>query len=191
MDNIFDIIINLLHEVNLVLSDESSENKLEWCYSQCKKNLSDENILIIKTTYNLTDDIDVLKYYIGILWFDLFKERVFIKLNIDESINLTNSIYGIDDNITKSNIITDEVLKNDNNVDNINKKMKEYSIQTDPNCGNFIYDADNNVLKLIEEVEEDGEVKEKIEEVESIIEGSIVENTEQEAPKKRGRKVKK
>ena len=73
MDNIEEIVTNFLHEVSLVLPNESAEYRIIWCYKQCKKYLADKDYDILRTNFKLTDNVDCIKYYLEKLWVQLFK----------------------------------------------------------------------------------------------------------------------
>jgi len=58
MIDIYDNVINLLHEVKLVLPEASNEEKILWCYNQSNKIISEKQIKSISEYYKLENDIN-------------------------------------------------------------------------------------------------------------------------------------
>jgi hypothetical protein len=79
MDNIEDIVINYLYEVDLVLPNEVFEKKISWCCIQSKKGLNNNQIYLIKQTFNLQEE-DEIEFYVKHLWKKIFNNIITLKL---------------------------------------------------------------------------------------------------------------
>jgi len=75
MDNLKENLINLLYEVNIVIPNETYSNKIGWCVKYGTKYISQNEINIIKKTYNIKLDKDALINYIQVLWSELYNKK--------------------------------------------------------------------------------------------------------------------